>query len=268
VYLKHGVHLSPNAVKRGTTGYDLCLTAMPRETEALRHASGYDKQLIEVGMPRFDALTPTPPSRTLFFMPTWRKYLVSKVLDGAEEGAVGYEGSVYQRFMLDFLGSQRLHDMLEKHDYRVTFLPHYNMASRFDGAHVAGSRIKIADANVVNLQDLLRDCDGFITDYSSVHFDVAYVGTPIIYARFDEKDFETKHASPSWFDYERDGFGPVVHTLDETLDAVEELIARECRPDPYYLARVDATFTFRDTENCARTVASVDELRARRATSW
>ncbi|MBD8080779.1 CDP-glycerol glycerophosphotransferase family protein [Cellulosimicrobium arenosum] len=259
VYLKHGVHLSPNAVKRGATGYDVCLTVMPGETEALRATSGYDRQLVQAGMPRYDALTPTPASRTILFMPTWRNYLVTTALKGAQDGEISYEGSAYQRFMSGLLESRRLHEMLEKHDYRLTFLPHYNMASRFEGATVAGDRIEIADADNVAFQDLIRGCDAFVTDYSSVHFDVAYLGTPIVYARFDEEDFESKHSSPTWFDYERDGFGPVVRTLDDTLDAVESLLERDCRPYPLYTARIDAAFPQRDQQNCARTVAAIEE---------
>ncbi|MFF2451519.1 CDP-glycerol glycerophosphotransferase family protein [Isoptericola sp. NPDC058082] len=259
VYLKHGVHLSPYAVKRGTTGYDICLTVTPRETEALRAASGYDRQLVEAGMPRYDALTPTPPSRTILFMPTWRNYLATTALKGSQDGEVPYEGSTYQRFMSGLLESRRLHEMLERYDYRLTFLPHYNMASRFEGATVAGDRIEIADTNAVSFQDLIRGCDAFVTDYSSVQFDVAYLGTPIVYARFDEDEFESKHSSPTWFDYERDGFGPVVHTLDETLDAVQDLLERDCRPDPFYQKRIDAAFPVRDQRNCARTVAAIEE---------
>ncbi|MFD6134420.1 CDP-glycerol glycerophosphotransferase family protein [Isoptericola sp. NPDC060257] len=259
VYLKHGVHLSPNAVKRGTTGYDICLTVMPRETEALRAASGYDEQLVEAGMPRYDALTPTPPSRTILFMPTWRNYLAMTSLHASQDGEVPYEGSTYQRFMSDLLESRRLHEMLERYDYRLTFVPHYNMASRFEGATVAGERIEIADTDTVSFQDLIRGCDAFVTDYSSVHFDVAYLGTPIVYARFDEEEFESKHSSPTWFDYDRDGFGPVVRTLDDTLDAVESLLERDCRPDPVYTARIEAAFPRRDRQNCARTVAAIEE---------
>ncbi|MFE5334739.1 CDP-glycerol glycerophosphotransferase family protein [Isoptericola sp. NPDC056573] len=259
VYLKHGVHLSPNAVKRGTTGYDICLTVMPRETEALRVASGYDRQLVEAGMPRYDALTPTPASRTILFMPTWRNYLATTVFQGSQDGEVPYEGSTYQRFMSGFLESRRLHEMLERYDHRLTFVPHYNMASRFEGATVAGERIEIADTGTVSFQDLLKQCDAFVTDYSSVHFDVAYLGTPIVYARFDEEEFESKHSSPTWFDYDRDGFGPVVRTLDDTLDAVESLLERDCLPDPFYTARIEAAFPRRDRQNCARTVAAIEE---------
>ncbi|WP_402375879.1 CDP-glycerol glycerophosphotransferase family protein [Isoptericola rhizosphaerae] len=258
VYLKHGIHLSPYSVKRGTTGYDVCLTVMPGETEALRATSGYDSQLVEVGMPRYDALTPTTPSRTLLFMPTWRKYLVAKVLDGSDSAESPYEGSAYERFMTGFLTSSRLQGMLEKYDYRLTFLPHYNMAPKFDGMTGLASRVTIENANTVEFQELLRGCDGFITDFSSVHFDIAYLGTPIVYTQFDREDFEAKHSSPSWFDYERDGFGPVTHDLEGALDAVEEMLRDDCAQDPRYAARIEHAFTHRDRNNCARTVAAID----------
>lgn len=264
VYLKHGVHMSPNSVKRGTTGYDVCLTAMPGETAALRRGSGYDRQLLEVGMPRYDALIPTPPSRNILFMPTWRKYLVTKVLDGTQDGDMAYEGSSYERFMTGFLQSKRLQEMLSRYDYSLTFLPHYNMAPKFVGAKVAGDRIDIADASSVTFQSMICNCDAFITDYSSVHFDAAYLGTPIIYARFDQDEFESLHSSPSWFDYNRDGFGPVVYTLEETLDAIDELLERECAPDPHYVAKLDQAFTYRDNQNCARVVRAVESALAGR----
>jgi hypothetical protein len=263
VYLKHGVHLSPTAVKRGTTGYDICLTVTPGETAALRASSGYEDQLVEVGMPRYDALVPTPPSRTVLFMPTWRKYLVSKVLDGSVAGERPYEGSRYQRFMSGFLESPRLQEMLERYDYRLTFLPHYNMAPKFEGARVAGDRVAVADADSVAIQDMLRECDAFLTDFSSVHFDVAYMGTPLIYVRFDQEEYDSLHASPSWFDHETQGFGPVVEGLDASLDALEALLARGCEQDPFYAGRVEDAFPFRDQHNCARTVAVIEEHLAR-----
>jgi hypothetical protein len=259
VYLKHGVHQYPEMVKRGTTGYDVCLTVTPGETEALSTMTGYsDEQLAEVGMPRYDALVPTPPSRTVLFLPTWRKFLVTKVLDGGGERDQPYIGSKFQRFMNGFLESSRLQEMLERYDYRLVFLPHYNMAARFEGAPVAGDRVSVADANEVAIQDAMRECDALITDYSSVHFDVAYMGTPIIYVRFDEDEFRALHGARSWFDPERDGYGPVVEGLDASLDALEELLARDCAQAPEYAARVDASFPRRDQQNCARVVGTIE----------
>lgn len=263
VYLKHGVHDKAYSLKRGTGGYDLFLTVNPRETESVREAAGYREQVVEVGLPRYDALAPTPPSRTVLFMPTWRRYFVPKLFGRSEEAENAFTGSRYERFIGDLLSSDRLTTMLRDHDYRMMFLPHYNLLEQLSAMPIESDRIDLADTNETSIQDLIRGCDAFITDYSSVHFDVAYLGTPLIYSHFDREKYESGHATVSWFDHRRDGFGPVVETLEETLDALEELLERGCVQEDFYAARVDAAFTFRDTQNCARTVEAIEQLIAK-----
>lgn len=108
------------------------------------------------------------------------------------------------------------------------------------------------------VQELVRRCDVFLTDHSSVHFDAAYVGTPVIYVRFDREEYEARHAAPSWFDFEHDGFGPVTSTLDEMLDELEALLARGCTPDARFLGRIDEVLTHHDRGNCRRVVTAID----------
>ena len=260
VYLKHGVNVSANSVKRGTGGYDLYLSVNPMESAALRESSGYDRQIVETGMPRYDALEPGPRTRTVLFMPTWRRYLVPKLFSDMDEATVPFEGSTYETFLRSFLSSPRLHEILERYDYRLQFLPHYNLHDQLSSFPLTSERTVLADTDHTSFQDLIRGCDAFVTDHSSVHFDVAYLGTPIIYTHFDKEEYAEGHASVSWFEHVRDGFGPVRYTLDETLDALEELLARDCAPDPFYMARVDAAFTYRDHSNCKRVVAVVEDL--------
>ncbi|HLS48962.1 MAG TPA: CDP-glycerol glycerophosphotransferase family protein, partial [Actinomycetaceae bacterium] len=197
VFLQHGVHLSPNAVNRGSSGYDVFLTSARRESEALREVSGYDAQLAEVGLPRFDALRPTPPSRLILFKATWRRYLPSRVF-GTRPEHDAFAGSAYERFFTDLLHSRRLQELLEAHNYRFVFVPHYNVAPFFTAAATASDRITVAAAGGTDLQALIRRSDVFMTDHSSVHFDAAYLGTPVIYARFDRDEYESRHAAPSW----------------------------------------------------------------------
>ncbi len=261
VFLQHGVHLSPEAVKRGNSGYDVMLTSARRESEALRAVSGYDSQIAEVGLPRFDHLTPTPPSRTILMMPTWRRYLPSKIFGADRPGIDPYEGSAYQQFMTGLLTDDRLHRLLEEHDYRLVFLPHVNVAQHFEGVRTAGERISVTTAERTAVQELVRRCDVFVTDHSSVHFDAAYLGTPVVYTQFDRAEYEARHAAASWFDAERDGFGPVTSTVAGTVDTLGELMARECRPDPRYARRVDDVFTYRDRDNSRRVVATIDSRR-------
>lgn len=259
VYLKHGVNVSANTVKRGTGGYDLYLSVNPRETAALRESSGYGEHVQETGMPRYDALTPAPPSRTVLFMPTWRRYLVPKLFgDDDDVARVPFEGSTYERFVLGLLHSERLHALLAEHDFTLQFLPHYNLAQHLSTLELTSPRTVLADTSRTSFSDLIRGCDVFVTDHSSVHFDVAYLGTPVVYAHFDPEEYAEGHASTSWFVHERDGFGPVVATVEETIDALEEILARGCTLEPRYRERVDAAFTFRDHDNSARVVAAVE----------
>ncbi|AWB91130.1 CDP-glycerol glycerophosphotransferase family protein [Aeromicrobium chenweiae] len=260
VYLKHGVHLNTKDVRRRTGGYDLFLTASPAETQAARATSGYDRQIAETGMPRFDALVPTPPSRTILYMPTWRRYLAPELFSTGSSGEIPFGGSTYQRFIDGFLSSERLHALLEQHGYQLELMPHYNLRAQYADPAIGGDRITVLDGGSSDIQQVMRRCDLFLTDYSSVHFDLAYLGTPMIYTHFDNEEYAAGHAEPSWFDHERDGFGPVTYDLDTTIDAVERYLAAGCVREQKYDDRAQHAFTFHDHDNSRRTVEAIEEL--------
>lgn len=267
VYLKHGVNDKVNMLKRGTGGYDLYLTVGPGESGAVRAVSGYDEQVAETGLPRFDALTRLDDGTSdtvVLFMPTWRRAFVPKLFSDEDVAAMSFEGSSYQRFVTDFLADPRLAAMLAEHGARLQFLPHYNMGRLLEGLDVVDG-VELVDSATPHIQELMRRCDLFLTDYSSVHFDIAYLGTPLLYTHFDEAEYLEGHASPSWFDHERDGFGPVVRTVDETLEALGRYLASGCVREEFYEERVKAVFTHQDRENGARVVRAVEEMVRRTA---
>lgn len=268
VYLKHGVNDKVNMLKRGTGGYDLYLTVGPGESGAVRAVSGYDAQVAETGLPRFDALTRMDDGtsdRVVLFMPTWRRAFVPKLFSDEDVAAMDFEGSSYQRFVTGLLGDARLAALLQRLGARLQFLPHYNMGRLLDGLDVVDG-VEVVDSATPHIQELMRRCDVFLTDYSSVHFDIAYLGTPLLYTHFDEAEYLEGHASPSWFDHERDGFGPVVRTVDETLAALEGYLASGCVREDFYEERVKAVFTHQDRENCARAAAAVEAMLERTRT--
>lgn len=265
VYLKHGINDKTTDVRRRTGGYDLYLTASAAETAAVRHTSGYDQQVVETGLPRFDALVPTPSSRTILFMPTWRRYLAPELYsdDLLKAGASGeqpFVGSTYQRFVDGLITSPRLHALLAEHDHRFELMPHYNLRAAYAGSTAGGDRVTVLDGGASDIQDVMRRCDLFLTDYSSVHFDLAYLGTPMVYTHFDADEFAAGHAEPSWFDHERDGFGPVTHDVESTIDAIEAWLTGDRRRGPLYDERARAAFTFHDRDNSARAVAAIEQL--------
>jgi CDP-glycerol glycerophosphotransferase (TagB/SpsB family) len=260
VYLKHGINDKTKDVRRRTGGYDLFLTASRAESDAVRLASGYDQQIAETGLPRFDALVPTPPSRTILFMPTWRRYLAPKLFGDGASGEQPFEGSTYQRFVDGLLSSERLHALLAAHDHRLEFMPHYNLRDEYVDPSLGGDRVTVLDGGASDIQDVMRRCDLFLTDYSSVHFDLAYLGTPMIYTHFDRDEFSAGHAEPSWFDHARDGFGPVVTDVEGTIDAIEHYLLAGNVREPEYDERARRVFTFHDRDNSRRTVEAIEDL--------
>lgn len=261
VYLKHGVHLSPYAVKRSNGGYDLIAAVGEQEAEALAATSGYGDQVAVTGLARYDALVPPEePSRTILFMPTWRRYLVPTLFSGSTETKVAYEGSTYQRFMSDFLGSERLARLLESHDLRMQVVPHYNLRELLRTEDLASDRVEVLDAATADIPRLLRTCDLLVTDYSSVQFDVAFVGTPVVYCQFDADEYADGHSAFSWFDPEQDSFGPVTRDVDATVAEVARYADDGFVREPAYDAKVGAVFAHQDQENSARLVAAIDEL--------
>ncbi len=265
VFLQHGVHISPAALPRMTTGYDIVITSAARETQALREVSGYDEQLAETGLPRYDALAPGPGSRTVLFITTWRRYLPSRVFAGQGRRTDKFEGSAYQRFTSSLLQSMRLHQILERHDHRLVFLPHHNLADQFHQVRPASDRVHVLEPTGDDIQRLVRTCDVFVTDHSSVHFDAAYLGKPVIYARFDREEYESRHAAPSWFDFEREGYGPVTETLHETLDELERVLTTGCLQQQVYRERIERLFTYHDQHNAQRLLEAIEARLEQRA---
>lgn len=261
IYLKHGVHLSPYAVKRANGGYDLVATVGDREAEALGATSGYTDELVRTGLARYDALVPPGvPSRTVLFMPTWRRYLVPTLFGSGDSALVPYQGSTYQQFIDGFLGSPVLAETLAAHDLTLQVVPHYNLAGQVRAEHLATDRIRLLDAATADIPALLRSCDLLVTDYSSVQFDVAYVGTPVVYCEFDREEYTAGHSAFSWFEIGRDGFGPVTQDVAGTVAAIEQYASRGFARESEYDDRVRSVFAHQDHDNAERLVAAIDQV--------
>ena len=67
-----------------------------------------------------------------------------------------------------------------------------------------------------------------------------------------------------YFDYQNDGFGPVVHTVEDAALAVARAMSVDSpRPDPTYVTRIYRTFSQRDGRCCERVVAAIEDLSGR-----
>lgn len=205
------------------------------------------------GMPRFDKLY-HDEQKYITIMPTWRKSL-SK---GTDENGVwllddDFKKSQYFIFYNQLLNDERLINEAQKLGYTICFMPHPNMITglKYFKKH---KNVQFFDMTK-SYREVFAQTDLMVTDYSSVAFDFAYLRKPIIYSQFDRAEFfNGAHSyTEGYFDYDRDGFGPVTTDLDATVDAIITAMGEGCRLDETYRKRIDATFAF-DDQNCCKRV--------------
>ncbi|RAE40652.1 hypothetical protein DN540_40030, partial [Burkholderia multivorans] len=74
---------------------------------------------------------------------------------------------------------------------------------------------------------MLVEASVLVTDLSSVAFDAAFIDRPVVYFQFDtESIYGGGHTTkPGYFSFENGGFGPVVSTVAEAVDAIGSLIS-------------------------------------------
>lgn len=77
--------------------------------------------------------------------------------------------------------------------------------------------IHLSDANIESdINNMLKDADALITDYSSVFFDFLLTQRPIIFAAFDLEEYMEK-SRELYFDYEEAVAGPIARDWNEIL---------------------------------------------------
>ena len=172
----------------------------------------------------------------------------------------GAEKSEYIQFYNHLLNDPRLLEAAKKYGYQIDFLPHPTMQKHLD-VFQKNDVVKFL-GNETAYRDIYAISELVVTDYSSAVFDFAYLRKPIVYTHFDAKTFFAgEHVySKGYFDYERDGFGEVEYTLEDTVNRIIEYMANGCKLKDQYRERIDHFFAFDDQNNCQRVYEHVLEL--------
>jgi CDP-glycerol glycerophosphotransferase len=268
VYLKHGI----TAINRpeyfdDMQHLDLIAASTVQERDFFKSILTKKKQAVQMlGLCRFDALhEPAEIKHQILLMPTWRRWF--RGLDerlGKEAAITAFRESEYFRSINSILTSERLHSALEQKNHHLILYPHYQIQELLDGFSSPHDRVWIADRHRYDVQQLLKESSILVTDFSSVSFDFAYMGKPVVYFLPDEERYFSEHFRRGYFNFERDGFGPVTRDVDSTVAVLEEMLRNGGDQSSAYKKRVEHCFPLRDSRNCERTMAAVEDLVARR----
>lgn len=217
VFLQHGVAKGDLSRWFNQKDFALVLASAAPEARSFDGESPYRLTPMEVTLtpqPRLHELTAADaarsgPPRRVLVAPTWRRWLSERT--AGEAAAQQVADSAYVRHWTELLRHPELLRTARERGLVVTFLPHPNAREAFADVELPGG-VEVVTEVPVRYRDLLVDSAVLVTDYSSVTFDLAWLGRPTVYFQFDEAEFfgGRHNERRGWFDYRRDGFGPVV----------------------------------------------------------
>jgi CDP-glycerol glycerophosphotransferase len=234
-------------MQREARYWDVLLAQDDFAARILPKAFGYEGRVLNLGYPRNDALVDaeaplrrkraradlglTDDHRVILYAPTWRDdvsvatgYALVSHLDFAAAQAAAGENTVF---------------LLRGHSHTG----HYSTAQPPGVIDVTGH----ADIN-----DLLLVADVLITDYSSVMFDYAVTGKPMVFLTPDLEQYRDVTRG-FYLDFEDVAPGPIYRTNDELISALAASTWTDLAQSDRYRAFVER-FAPRDDGQAARRV--------------
>ncbi len=224
------------------------------------------REVVLTGLPRFDRVLEAgrkyPPERRdlILVAPTWRTWLVNRVSKNTHEWGINVQQFRSSEFAENWLGvllSDQLRTLAERSGLTIGVLMHPNLQSIAPALELP-PYIKTFDFET-DVRELFARARVVATDYSSMAFNAAYIERPVVYFQFDqERMFSGGHVGRGgYFEYERDGYGPITLTPEDALAAIEEAVERGPEPAPEYRRRIEEAFPARDGRCCERVVAEI-----------
>lgn len=272
-FLQHGVIKDDLSKWLNPKQMDVFVTSTPGEYESIAgDGSPYvftDKEVALTGLPRFDRLHEKAQRITgdacdlILVAPTWRNWLVPPLKAGSQRRVIDahFFETEYARAWTAFLRSPELTELAARTGRTVAFLPHPNIQPVLAKMDLPDSVLRLS-FDGADVQEYFARSAVMVTDYSSMAFNAAYMDRPVVYFQFDaQRVMAGGHVGRAgYFQYPRDGFGPVVDDVEAAVAAVADIAENGYAARPEFQARIDATFPLRDGQCCARVTAAVEAL--------
>lgn len=254
IFLQHGVCMNDvhTMLQRSHTIADLFITTTNKEYEDIKsEVYMYEEGVVVcTGLPRFDKLV-DKRKKIILISPTWRAYLTD--VEYTNDKNNRFATSKYFKVYSSLLQNEKLLGMIRERGYEIKFLLHPAFQEYKEYfLNFNGKNVKVILTQDIKYSDLFNECSIFITDYSSIHFDVAFLKKPIIYYQFDKNKFFESHYSKGYYDYEKDGFGEVIEKEDELIRKIEYYLQHNCQIEEKYNEKIENTFRYLNRENAAR----------------
>lgn len=255
IFLQHGITKDDLSswLHKYNKNINMFVTAVNEEYNSVLNGNyGYSEDDVKLtGFPRFDYLE-NNPKKQIVFMPTWRKKIAVGLIPGTSEREYDekFKNTDYYAFYNNLINDERIIKVLKDNGYRAKFCVHPSFAAQTKD-FIENEYVKVIEKTEYSKE--FSDNSLLITDYSSVAFDFAYLFKPVIYTQFDSDTFFEGHTyDKGYFDYERDGMGPVCYDYETTVDEIIKTIKNNCKLEEKYEERINKFFAYTDKNNCKR----------------
>lgn len=271
-FLQHGVINYDLSRWLNSKRPDLFVVSTPQEREAIAGHGQWifsEHEVVLTGLPRFDALLEKSRSKQeaerdlILVMPTWRHYLVGAQVagSGAWERDDRFMESRFAKEYTALMSSPELRALAKRTGKRLALMPHPLLRPYLTDFHLPDD-VEILDFAVDGVQDVLARSAAFVTDFSSLAFDAAFIDVPVVYFHFDLREFfgGSHSGRRGYFDYDEAGFGEVTGSVEEVERAIERIAEAAFRPSARFRERARRTFVTRDGRNSERVIQMMEWL--------
>ncbi len=213
--------------RRGVDTWDLILTPTPEMTRHYREQYAYTGPVAEHGYPRDDALTAADADRqraatrtllgiradqtAVLYAPTWRDDLATRPRRAG---------------MADHLDLPHVAEVLGDSHVLLVRGHRFHTPPAHEVAVGAARVIDVTDHPEIN--DLILASDVAVLDYSSLRFDVAITGKPMVFLVPDIDDY-AGGVRGFLFPFTESAPGPLVRESDEVVEQVRDVAALAAR---------------------------------------
>ena len=244
VFLQHGITKDDQKfLYKKAAKIDLFICGAKPEYDDIKAHYGYkEHEVAYTGFARFDDYFGLTPKDQILVMPTWRRYVAN----------MKFEDTDYFKTWYSFINSEELNTILKNNGVMLYFYMHPQFKQYSQLFKTNCSNIKVIPFDNSDLQVLIRESKMFITDFSSLAFDFGYMKRPVIYYQYDKEEYFKGHYIKGYFDYRRDGFGPVLSAFGEIIKQTKNIIDSKFEVDNKYLKNQKIFFPIWDSKNSER----------------
>ena len=238
-------------LNRINKNFDLFITSSKKEYKYILSSKyDYNKNIVKLtGLSRFDNLLELKKiEKLILLIPSWRSYIrgTRDIITSKPIHSDTFKNSTFYNFYNNLINDKKLLFNMQKYNYTGVLCLHPYF-SRQKEDFIANQYFTLEIQ--CNYSSLIKKASLFMTDYSSISFDFAYLKKPIVYSHFDIEEFRTFQYPEGYFDYEKDGFGPICKTIDCTVEELIIQMINNCKIKKKYLKRILSFFTFSDRKN-------------------